>query len=174
MDEEFILVSKQKIKDYETKIKELESQKQMNNSSVDKDFFESFTQNLHSSIDSKLNVVTSSFQGLDSSNQELKQILLDSKEFDRQKYEEIIQNLKLLVEHLEETSHLRDMLDSVHEIKSLVAKNKSSEIVSNEKDSESELNQIQILEKLQEIELFMSNLRILLSYVKPKNLERER
>lgn len=169
MDEEFILVSKEKIHKYETKIKELEEQLQNNNSP------EFTIQDIEQLIlKTEKNILTnlSEKPSQKQDNTEITELIIKNHKQLISNNEEIIKNLQLLVEHLEDTSHLQEMLDNINEIKNKL----STEEIEKEdvETAELEVSHLKILEKLQEIELFMSNLRILLSYVKPKNLEREK
>ena len=160
MDEEFILVSKQKIHNYETKIKELEQQLQNNNSpefsiqDIEKIILKTEQNILNNLIEkSSQKEANNGISELISKNH--KQLISNN--------EEIIKNLQLLVEHLEDTSHMQEMLENINEIKNNFSTEKTQK--ENVETAELEVSHLEILEKLQEIELFMSNLRILLSYV---------
>ncbi|MCH8519574.1 MAG: hypothetical protein LAT82_02360 [Nanoarchaeota archaeon] len=201
MSEEFVLVSKEKIKEYETKIKDLEEKSKsiVNNESSEflnqiKDILTQNNSTLISQISSKLeeknnqkkddNTSTKNNTLIDNKNSEdIKHILkkLESIETIERKtnlihsdmkvnHKDTIENLKLLVEHLQDSDSIEYMSKGIEEIKSFISNSLSS---SNEFLEDQFSNHLEIIEKLQEIELFMTNLRILLSYVKPRYIERE-
>ena len=216
-DDEFILVSKHKIKNYETKISKLEEEnkklKQSQSSTSNKkdtssknkkvDEFKqlktfiskkhtelqkqvqekleelSELKSLPTDINKEISKELKSQQTYSSSNDLSNQlehisnstnkIHKDMREYNSQ----IISNVKLLVEHLQDSKALEEVQSSIDEIKSHFNGNfTSTQETSSEVDSNE--TQLQIFEKLQEIELFMANLRTLLSYVKPRYIERER
>lgn len=216
-DEEFILVSKDKIKNYETKISKLEEEnKQLkeihSNASPQKDKstkpkkeddfkqLKTFISKKHNELQKEVQAKLEELSGLkdlptninkeiskelrshnsNSSDNEMarqlehisnstNKIHNDMREYNSQ----IISNVKLLVEHLQDSKAIEEVQSSIEEIKSQFnAHFTSFQGVSSEVESSE--TELQIFEKLQEIELFMANLRTLLSYVKPKYIEREK
>lgn len=170
MDEEFVLVSKQKIKEYEDKIEDLEHQLEQNNSVEKSPELENKIKELFLS---QQELLISEFNELKS-----RVSVNNFSEFDEKfsnltnQNKDILQNLQLLVEHLKDSNKVMDNID---ELKILIASKhidqaNSDTISQDEQLQQVEISQLEIMEKLQEIELFMSNLRVLLSYVKPSHL----
>lgn len=205
-DDEFILVSKKKIKNYEAKISKLEeenkklkkdhisilSQKDKSIKSKKTDDLKelkSFISKKHSELQKEVKYKLEELSNLKelptNISKELKSQSIDSQlsrelehisnntnrmQNDIREYNsQIISNVKLLVEHLQDSKTIEDVQSSINEIKSQF-------MSSNYNDSDLKTSdvELQIFEKLQEIELFMTNLRTLLSYVKPRYIERER
>ncbi|MFT4244887.1 MAG: hypothetical protein ACMXYB_05530 [Candidatus Woesearchaeota archaeon] len=200
MGEEFILVSKEKIKNYENKIKELESRlfdkQDLDDNIIAKNIItqlDSLFNKHNSSLTSELKVIieknnkhfatqilekTSNANILENTqlNQKLELIPSIEKKLNlvhsdlKINHKDTIENLKLLVEHLQDSNTLEHIRKGVEEIREYISHSLSS---SNEFLEGQFSNHLEIIEKLQEIELFMTNLRILLSYVKPKYIQRE-
>lgn len=215
-DEEFILVSKNKIKDYETKISKLEEENKRlkeihSNASTQKDKstkpkkeddfkqLKTFISKKHTELQKEIQIKLEELSNLkdlptninkeiskelksqqtkSSDNEISKQlehisnstnkIHNDMREYNSQ----IISNVKLLVEHLQDSKAIEEVQSSINEIKSQFNEHfTATQGISDEVESSE--TELQIFEKLQEIELFMANLRTLLSYVKPKYIERE-
>lgn len=234
MDEEFVLVSKKKIKEYEDTIKSLEKQVEIASKSpstpIDTSTIEQVITSNHKDIHEQLEKFKSEIFKKIKSLENLSEITIEkksnpsknesknsfdyTKNFDelhssvstltsktlsiekeiRSTNSEIIDNLKLLVEHLQDSDNIEKLLMMVTDIKELINANVSNpQKISNckyntfEETSSTSLSQannsyfeqnssshLEIIEKLQEIELFMTNLRVLLSYVRPKYIEREK
>lgn len=192
MDEEFTLVSKKKIQDYETKISELKEQlSQKNSHNISKEDIQEIIDNstkkttqtisddisklVSDTLSSKIDKLHSTVDSKDNYDETLKSIQKDISSLQSQTqsiekslkadHSETIKNLKLLVEHFQETDSDDYINRIVDAIKTQVISTLDSE--SDNKESQSHL---EIIEKLQEIELFMTNLRVLLSYIKPSNI----
>lgn len=209
MAEEFILVSKQKIKDYETKIKELESK---NSSSIDENnLLENISKQLSNEftklLETNNEVLENKFSTLINNNNiiidkedktsnsdDMAKILNQTEHLKDQSsklellpllekklnlihsdmkvnQKDTVENLKLLVEHLQDMDSFSNLSKGIDDIRNFISNSLST---SNEFLEDQFSNHLEIIEKLQEIELFMTNLRILLSYVKPSYIERER
>ena len=202
MEEEFILVSKKKISEYESKIKQLQEelvQKNTPNYSLDDiehiilksqqkvlSQLEQTNQITQSAIDEKIKqrINQEAKKTINQENDESLTLLQEKMSSNHKQLlhqnEQIISNLKLLVEHLQDTAHLDEILECVKDIKRNIPQLSSNGLhtTSNSLADPSVVNQqreislLEMYEKLQEIELFMSNLRILLSYVQPRDLVR--
>ncbi|MFP4401972.1 MAG: hypothetical protein ACLFPL_01970 [Candidatus Nanoarchaeia archaeon] len=196
MDEEFTLVSKQKIQEYENTISKLKEEVSHDNSQqfskediqkivessnkktteeISKKVSELIEKSLSTQIekvhtnlnykstpnkseDETLKSILKEIQTLQSSTQSIEKSI-------KTNHAETIKNLKLLVEYLKDTDTIDHINSVVDSIKTHITTTYESQV--NEEQSDSHL---EIIEKLQEIELFMTNLRVLLSYIKPSNI----
>jgi chromosome segregation ATPase len=193
MDEEFTLVSKKKIQEYETTISQLKEELSEKNShslskkdvqeiidnsrkqttqAISKEVSESLSQSLstkidklHSTLDSKTNSKDKNDETLKSIQKEINSLHTQMQSVEKSlktNHSETIKNLKLLVEYLQETDTIDHINTIVDTIKTHVTSTFESEL-----ENRNSQSHLEIVEKLQEIELFMTNLRVLLSYIKP-------
>jgi len=188
MDEEYILVSKEAIKKYKEEISNLKkqlNQKPQNkegdisNNSVD---LGDVSNSL--SVDVSNNVVTLIKREFALENDKIIKHLEDIKELNKSTLDNLLTNTKQLDDRLE------NMIDTISELVNTLSKTIDSFTTSNEFDLkmlaskidkiplvQSQIDNFQgggasleVKDKLQEILMFMKNLRVLLSYVKPSDM----
>lgn len=181
MDEQYELISKRKIQEYKDEIaqlkEELEKAKIENKNTPKQEIQKQESVNIKEiiaqiQIESKQEreIITSQLEDIKDLNKKtLDNILNQNLEFTN-RFEHLLETLKHLTSTLSEmldelpnqnTTQITTMFD---EIKLSLKNNQNKYPIENSPDN------LEILAKLEEIEIFMKNLRILLSYVKPSDI----
>lgn len=171
MDEDFVLVSKEQLERLKKEKKELEEE--LNNRT------NIFSESNASEFGKYLKIMTETLK--DESKKEREVIisnLLEIKEINRSTLENVLDRTEKLDKKLENMIvNLIELIETLNttleELKGITENHNQSPINSELNPEMLENTQIneRVIEKLEEIETFMTNLRVLLSYVKPNDFK---
>lgn len=183
MDEQYELISKSKIQEYKNEIAQLKEKLQKNSKKEVKSenknenslmFKEVITQIQKESAQER-EIVLNQLEDIKDLNKKTLDNILSQNEQLTQKFENLLDTLR----HL--TSTLTEVVDELpsentSQISTLLDEIKLSMKNTNHNNNEDRLSNSdpEVLAKLDDIETFMKNLRILLSYVKPNDIKIEK